>query len=332
MFSTMPRKISVLVGVVLVGLIAQPGSALGQETAGFPRTADFWPKRLNPDTTPLLHVQLAAAERQPVARLECGANVYELGPATWSHNLGFVHAFDVEFAAPRMRANCVVRVTGRRGQEYVAHRPLALRTKVAMLRVRSVKPDVAVVGEEGPVEVVGAGFGDIVNVVWVATDRDESYSRSVRAADAAGVSEAVVPFSPGKSAAGAGEYLVVVENDDHAAAIYPDHFVVEDVADPEIVRSNIEELGGQTWVSIEGFGLGSLEDVRLELATGESALLFEHVEGMALETVRVQLPAPAGTYLAEAPELIFKERQLIVRMAESSRLSQSTGELPPSRD
>lgn len=332
MFHGAPHKTLVLAAGVLLALVAQSGLLLGQEPDAFPRTVDFWPKRLNPDSTPLLHVQLAAAEKHPVARLECGARVYELGPATWSHNLGYVHAFDLEFSAARTRANCIVRVTGRKGQEYVGSRPLALRTKVAKLRVGAIRPDVAAVGDESPVELVGAGFGGIVNVIWVATDRNESYSRTVRAADVGGMSGAVAPFLPGKSAAGAGEYLVVVENDDHAAAVYHDHFVVEEMADPEVVRSTIEQRGGKDWVSIEGFGLGALENVHIELASGTLPLQFETVEGMALETLRVELPPQTEATVALMPELLFADRQLTIRLVKSSRLTQSTGELPPSRD
>ena len=329
---TLPSRLSVMVAGVLLVLCSSLSPALSQEEAGGSSSADFWPKRVDADLTPLLYVQLAAAERQPVGRLECSGGDYELGPATWSHNLGFVHAFDLEFTAPRMRTNCLLRVTGRKGKEYVGQRTLALRTRVSEVSVRSVVPDVATVGQELPVEVLGSGFGEIVNVVWIATDRGESFSRTVRSADGAGGSGAVVPFVPGTTDAGAGEYLVVVENDDNAAAVYSDHFVVEDEADPEVVRSSLEEYDGQVWVSIEGFGLSALQGARLGLSTGAVPLQMVKVEGMGMETLRVALPADAVKNLAFSPELSILDRELTVRLEQCSRLSQCSSDLPPSRD
>lgn len=334
---TTPSPKSVLVAGVMLALIVPLtsiplSSARAEQSVSFPRSLDFWPKRLNPDATSLLYVQLAAVEKQPVARLECGTADYELGPATWSHNLGYVHAFDLEFSAPRTRANCVLRVTGRKGKEYVGHRPLALRKRVAQMRVSSLAPDVVFAGQEIPVDVRGVGFGDIVNVVWVATDRDESYSRTVRAEEAPRGRGAVVPFVPGTTGAGAGDYLVVVENEDRAAAVYSDHFAVEDEPEPEVVRSSLARHEGKTWIAIEGFGLSGLQDARLVVVDGTQNLHIERVEGMALETLRVQLPAHAVDSLAYTPELLFEARQLTVRLVRCSRLTQCNSELPPSRD
>jgi hypothetical protein len=330
--STLPNRLPGLTVGILVALLAWISPVSAQDSESTTSTADFWPKRLDADTTSLLYVQLAAAERQPVGRLECSSGDFELGPATWSHNLGYLHAFDLEFTAPRMRTNCLLRVTGHKGKEYVGQRTLALRKRVAQVSVRSVAPDVAVVGHEVPVEVQGTGFGAIVDVVWIATDRNESFSRTVRSADATKGTVAVVPFVPGTTDAGAGEYLVVVENDDNAAAIYADHFVVEDEADPEVVRSSLEEFDGQLWVTIEGFGLSGLQVARLGLPTGDVPLQLVKVEGMAMETVRVALPPESVKNLAFSPELLIEERELTVRLERCSRLSQCTSELPPSRD
>ncbi len=332
MMHTLPRRLSVVAAGLLLVLISSFTPVLSQEAESGASRADFWPKRLDADETSLLYVQLAAAERQPVARLECSGGDFELGPATWSHNLGFVHAFDLEFTAPRMRTNCLLRVTGRKGQEYVGQRTLALRKRVAEVQVRSVAPDAAVVGQEVPVEVLGSGFGEIVNVVWIATDRDESFSRTVRSAGAVTGSGAVVPFVPGTTDAGAGEYLVVVENDDESAAVYSDHFVVEHEADPEVVRSGLEELDGKIWVSIEGFGLGALQGAKLALLDGAVPLQLLKVEGMGMETLRFALPPEAVKNVAYSPELRIEDRELTVRLERCSRLSQCGSELPPSRD
>ncbi len=332
MMRTLPSRMITLVAGVFVVFLAHFSPALCAESESAPGAVDFWPKRLDPDETSLLYVQLAVPERQPAGRLECSGGDFELGPASWSHNLGYVHAFDLEFTAPRMRANCLLRVTGRKGAEYVGQRTLALRTRVARLGIRSLTPDVAAVGQEVPVEVLGSGFGEIINVVWIATDRHESFSRTVRRSSVAKASGAIVPFVPGTTDSGAGEYLVVVENEDHAAVVYADIFVVEEEADPEVVRSTLEDFDGKKWITIEGFGLDGLEGVRLELSTGELPLRFERVEGMAVETLRVLLPTNMVDNLAYSPKLLLENRELTVRLERCSRLTQCNSDLPPSRD
>jgi hypothetical protein len=314
-----------LAGTVAILVLAMTSLAQAQPAPTHAGELDFWPKRLSADTTALLYVQLERPEVHAIARLECGDSSYELGPATWSHSLGYIHAFDLEFSAPRTRANCQLRVNGREGREYLGSRPLVLRPKAPEVAVKSVFPDALMVGDSATFEVRGHGFGSKVAVKWIATNRFSAYEETAFPGRH-GKGQRVRLTSQGPlQGLEAGDYLVLVENSDHTAGIYGDHIVVEPQEEPELVRSRLAEMDGRIFVLVEGFGLSGLTQARLQLPAGDLPLTCEPVEGQSLETLRVQLPAHSVTDLASAPELTVDHYGLTVTLSSAPRLSKGAG-------
>jgi hypothetical protein len=327
-------QLSTAILVAMVALSLGMGTPLADEGGAEPSVAapmEFWPQRLDPDVTPRLYVQLSQSESLPLARLECDGATYDLGNPMWSHPLGFVHSFDLEWTAPRIRTRCNVVVSGRKGRVYAPERTLALRPKQAPSRIRSVLPDYAVEGKEGPVEVRAQGFGKVVGVTWIATDRYESWQRSARVSSGRG-SSIIVPFAPGASRAPPGDYLLAVENEDHSGAVYGDAFVVTPDLPAEIESSRLDERDGRRVLTLVGFNLEAVEEALLELPAGQLPLAVRHEEGTALPTVTVRLPTHSVDSMTTVSELTIEDDRLVIRIEQGSRLTHAPSETPPSRD
>jgi len=283
---------------------------------------DFWPKRVIPDLTQTIYVHLSIPERAPIAHAQCGRKVYELGPPTWSHSGKLLHAFDLEWSLPRRRVTCDLIVFGGSQRTYVGSHRLVVRSRGTERRVDYVHPLEAPVDGDTVVEIAGAGFSPLVSVIWVAAGHYRKYERSVSTFGPSQSSELVVPFAPALADAPAGEYLLIVENEDRSAIVLPEPFTVyQRDGDVEFERTRLVQLGSSLYLAVEGFGLEDVERARIALpSSGFDATVIAQ-EGSVLPGVLVELPPNHGLAMAALSGLSLEDGELRIDFSESSRLT-----------
>ncbi|MBM4353774.1 MAG: hypothetical protein FJ109_08255 [Deltaproteobacteria bacterium] len=252
---------------------------------------DFWPQRVDPDRDAQVFVQLARPADLPQACVRCGKELIELGPPAWSHPEGLLHAFDLEWTIPRQRLVCDLFVRSGSG-------PLVRAPHHLNVRPRGVAPTIArqeVTWSEGTGEAIleleGTGFGDEVSVLWVSASTFSAFERAARVERTGKKDRVVTPFSASLRKAGAGQYLVVVLNEDRTAAVAPDFFTVTERAEPEVDFLRVVSGKGGTRLLVSGFDLDRLTGCVLKTPSGELPLNWVRVE----ESEGVLVSLPVGT-------------------------------------
>jgi hypothetical protein len=282
---------------------------------------DFWPKRVNPDLTQTLYIHLSIPERAPVAVAQCGRQIYELGPPTWSHGERLLHAYDLEWTLPRKRASCDLIISGRNQRTYVAVHKLVVRPRGMDRRITHAHPLHALWDGDSVVQIEGNSFSPIVSVLWVSAGQYRKFERAVRTASSGDGSELVVPFAPALVDAPLGEYLLIVENEDRTAAVSPIPFTVFRGGEPEFESTALVSIGEKNYLSIEGTGLGEVERASIFLAGENSAARIIPSEGSILPGLLVELPAGPSSGFEALSGLSFEDGELRLRFDGGSRLT-----------
>lgn len=268
---------------------APPGvSTLHEESRG--RALHFWPRQINPDASTLVYVQLPMPQVDVEGVVECGSYIYELGSPVWSHPFGLLHAFDLEWTLPRVRAACQLKVRCYRGELVVAEYPLVIWPYSRPPLIRGVAPQALRADEEALVELWGVGFSEVVDITWVSAVQPVRVRQSGRLQGEGGGGRVVLRFSPVVAGAPVGEYLVVAENQDNTGAISLESFFVTPPPSPELVKTVVEGVGDRTWLVVEGFDLESIESTTISFASGTLPLIHSFWEGNVIPALRVELP------------------------------------------
>jgi len=253
-------------------------------------SVDFWPQRVNPDSDTQIFVQLARSAELPVAAVRCGKEVIELGPPAWSHPEGLIHAYDLEWTLPRVRMTCELFVRSDGGTLAKASHHLTVRPREVAPVVH--RQEVTWDGGAGEaiLEIDGAGFADEVTVLWVSASTFSTFERSARVEGRGKGTRVVTPFAASLQKAGAGQYLVVVLNEDRSAAVAPDFFTVSERTEPEVDHLLVTSNKGGTRLLVSGFDLERLTGCVLKTPSGELPLKCVRVE----ESGGVLVSLPAG--------------------------------------
>jgi len=233
---------------------------------------DFWPQRVDPDRDAQIFVHLANPTGSPQACVRCGDDLTELGPPTWSHPEGLLHAFDLEWTLPRQRLTCDLFV--RNGSGTIVHASHHLNVRPRGIAPLVVRQDVTWDDGAGEaiIELVGAGFGEEVVVLWVSASRFVSFERSARVERSGKQDRVVTPFAASLRKAEAGQYLVIVLNEDRTAAVAPDFFTVSEQPDPEVDSLVVARGRNGAFLLVSGFDLDRLTGCVLKSPSGELPL------------------------------------------------------------
>jgi hypothetical protein len=312
----------------------RPATAAEPETAGSLRPGkpagsaglemEFWPKRLDPETSPLLYLQLSVPDEEPVAEAECSGKRYSLGNPIWSHPEGLLHAFDLEWTLPRTRTTCTLIVTGAGGRLFTAEKELSLRPGLKGLSIRDVTPAMIPEDEEAVVEIRGQGFGKVVEVEWVSASQFVHHGRSARIQDRGPEGSIIVPFSAPIRKAAPGQYLVVVENRSGAAAVHLDFFSVAAVGQASIDNVSIVKRPGGSVLLLEGTDLDGIESAFVEAPSGKKPLTITREEGTLLPTLAIRLgKGDEGAGEAFLPELVVEGSAVRVLLRDVTRVEAS---------
>jgi len=322
--ATGPRaSLAPLLGLAMLALMAGQAPALAQDGQSSPEVR-FWPRRLCPDETPLLHVQLSMPDHAPQATLSCQGQDYALGGPVWSHPEGILHAFDLEWVLPRRPNRCELLVSSGEsdGRFFVASHSLLVRPGTDGGIVDRLSPQAVSEEGEAVLEVGGRALGSEVKVVWVSASAYVVAERWVeRAREEEGRSLVFVPFAPALYDLPAGDYLLVVENRNRSAAVHRGNFVIAPGSDIEIADIWVEAEGERRVLAVTGNGLGRIGSVLLEHGSFPQPLASEVVEGAALDRLRIFLPPSFPADPGLVPELDSHSSVLMLRPAPDGRLS-----------
>ena len=321
-------RFGMLISALVLVCVAAPVNAEENDTGTINQPVirhelNFWPRRIAPDTTQQVFVQLALPERTAEVILHCPNADVALGSPQWSDPRGLLHAFDLEWTVPRTRQLCSITATGRSGRSYESTYKLIIRPRVRAIDIRSVSPESTVEKSESTIEIFGQAMTETVNIIWVSADEFVTIERSVSPVQLNTAGQlAVVPFAPEVHGAPPGTYLLIVENEDRSAAIWGRPFVVAQYFEPEIESTRIDEAGGRHIVTVEGYDLEAVETARLFMPSGEVPLTVRYNDGRAMTSLSVTLPAQAAYDSEILSALIIKGSQLRIYLA-GSRLSRT---------
>jgi hypothetical protein len=282
----------------------------------------FWPRAVLPGQDRELTVQLSRPEQSPVGALECGSDLVDLGGAIWSHPIGLVHTFALPELPYRVGTECRVTVTGD-GVVYEPADPIEIRGGRDAVAVKALLPDQTRVDEESIVEILGGYFSRVVVVTWVSTGDYTTAHRSARVERGTPDDRVVLPFAPGLSRLGAGEYLVVVENRDRSAGIYPGVVLVKPLGEPEVVEVQLVGTESSPRLLVAGQHLEEIRRASIRLPAGVLPLMVSSLEGTEMPTLCISLPPHAAGALRTVPDVLLKDGEVLVLPAEASALSTS---------
>ncbi len=279
------------VAVLLLATLLIPGHAAAQtwsaDRLAHARAGEviFWPQRVNPDLDAQIFVQLAHPAELPIAGVRCGKDLIELGPPAWSHPEGLLHAFDLEWTLPRVRMTCDLFVQVDEATLAKASNPLVVRPRGAAPSISTQEVTWDSDSGEAILEVDGAGFDDEVTVLWVSASTFSTFERAARVEQQGKLSRVVTPFAASLRKAGTGQYLVVVLNEDHTAAVAPDFFTVSERLEPEVDSVRLVKRQGAPRLLVTGFELDRLSRCVLRVPAGDLPLtwvLAEDDDGLLL--------------------------------------------------
>jgi len=314
--------------ISVVAAFAPVAMAADGETAGEVQAApdyigqlDFWPRRVNPDTSHLLYIQLPRAEKQPQAFIDCSGQIHSLGPPTWSHEQGLVHAFDLEWTIPRVRASCRLFAEAGGGRRYGGDRNLVVRPKGAPGAIVDVTPSSISENDERIIEISGSGFSKLVNVIWISVNDFVSFEHSTQVEAVTGKEAVVVPFFACRHQAPPGQYLLLVENEDRTAVVHDGYFVVAPAGEAEIESVKVARGDGKVFVNLEGFHLSQIERAVLEMPGGPRPLSLVHHEGSLVPSLTMELPGLPRIDLAKMPEFVVEGNLITVLLKDTSSVS-----------
>lgn len=280
---------------------------------------DFWPQRVDPDQDAQIFVHLANPTDSPQACVRCGDEITELGPPAWSHPEGLLHAFDLEWTLPRRRLTCDLFV--RNGSGGIVHAPHHLNVRPRGIAPSVIRQEVTWddAAGEAILELEGAGFGEEVVVLWVSASRFVSFERSARVERSGKRDRLVTPFAASLRKAGAGQYLVMVLNEDRTAAVAPDFFTVSEQPDPEVDSLVVARGRNGAFLLVSGFDLDRLTGCVLKSPSGELPLVCvrsEEAGGML-----VSLPARMDAEIVVRSEVRISGVKLLL-VPHSGRVSE----------
>jgi hypothetical protein len=302
------------------GISTQPATA---------HMLNFWPRRIAPDTTHQIYVQLALPERTAEVTLHCPNADVALGSPLWSDPRGLIHTFDLEWTAPRTRQLCSVSVTGRSGRTYESTYKMIIRPRVRAIGIKSVSPESTAENSESTIEIFGRAMTETVNILWVSADEFVTIERSVSPVQLDSDGQlAVVPFAPDVYNAPPGTYLLIVENEDRTAAIWGRPFVVAQHFEPQIESTHIDEVENHHVITVEGYDLDSVETARLFMPAGETPLVVRYNEGRSMTSLSVTLPRHVTSDSEILSALIIKDDQLRIYLG-GNRLTRTIPKASP---
>lgn len=281
---------------------------------------DFWPKRVNPETSHLLYVQLAHRSSSPKVHLDCGGNIHRLGAPTWSHGSGILHAYDLEWTTPRVRASCRLFAKDSTGQIFASERNLFVRPQGSPGSITKVTPEGMNAEDEAVVEIMGHGFSNTISVIWVSAHQFQSYERSARTQGSDDEQEAIVSFAAGLRKAPVGQYLVVVENEDRLAVIYDGYYVVEDDPEADIETVAVQRRDGTLFLTLRGFELEGIDNAAVDFPAGRIPARLVRHEGTLVETLSLELPYMSDNDLAQLPRFELNGGTLTVVVRDVDRV------------
>jgi len=272
----------------------------------------FWPKSVSPSADGEIYVQLPSPEAAPVATLECGKAIAELGESAWSHKLQLVHAFSLAGVELRTGTQCKMTVTGD-SAVYESRGTLEIRGGKAPILVKSLAPVQTALGEENVVEMWGGYFSRVVTVTWVSTSDYKQHSRSTRVDRKEGGDQVVVPFAPDLSGLAPGEYLVVVENRDGSAAVFGGFAMVTRSPSPDIEEVRVvTDAENRASLLVSGANIESVREAVIRLPAGLLPLLVKQLEHTELPTLAVSLPPQEAEAFLVPPDVHVEQGVLVV--------------------
>lgn len=283
----------------------------------------FWPRRVFMEHQPDLLVQLSHPQRTLKLHLACDTKHFDINVPMWTHPEGILHQFDLSWLPMKLNTVCDVSVSAPDARiAYASARRLVVKPRGPLTAIASVTPESLADDAEAVIDIAGGAFTGIVNVLWISPSEYLVVDHSARSEPGGKQDSVVVPFSPLVSKAPGGQYLLVVENRDHSAAISGQFFTVTPPAIAEIVETRVEtDAEGRKSVLILGVGLDELHGARLLLEAGALPLTLRPRTGFAVSALSVDMPNHLSLAAFRMADITIAERTIEISVTGSSKLS-----------
>ena len=308
-----------------VALAESPEASEGGLSSASPGEGKFrfWPRRVFMEHQPDLLVQLSHPQRTLKLHLACEKKNFDINVPMWTHPEGLLHQFDLSWLPMKLNTVCDVSVSCQDAEiAYASTRRLVVKPGGPATVVTSVTPESLADDGEAVIDITGGAFTGVVNVLWISPSEYLVVDHSARSEPGEKQDRVVVPFSPLVSKAPGGQYLLVVENRDHSAAISGQFFTVTPPAAAEIVETRVQaDAEGRKSVLILGVGLDQLHGARLHLEAGTLPLTLRPRTGFAVSALSVEMPDHFSLAAFRMADIAIADRTIEITVTGSSKLS-----------